>query len=581
MTGRFTSANTFVRYQSDALVLRLARFVWIMHLLTAALMGSLLLAHGDIPGSLVWLWMLWMVILGCVQGIVAIRGSNVAHFEGDLSGMVHIFDVSVILLACGYGALAFTPTGDAELSQFAGFIVGGGILTGVGTHNPRYRTLVVTLLIIIPLMALRAMIDNEGGRGLIAAGMLVVFLLLMLGLGWVLRGFSRRGFQLQWDKMQLAEQLEQQAVQLKIARAEADAANQAKSKFLAQASHDLRQPLHSMGLFLASLHHEKLTPRAREITDRLNQSVDILSELFSSLLDVTLMDTQQTEFAPVATPVRALLEDIQAEFAPTSPDHTIKIQCPADLHVHADPLILRRMVQNLVSNAIRHTEDGEIWLATAVTSNEVTISVQDSGQGIAASEQVRIFQEFERGMPVGSRTRGLGLGLSIVQRLANSSGVTISLRSEPGAGSVFSIGPFETTCAPARPVSDETASASDQSATGRVLIVDDDEPTLEATATILSKWGWDMDARTHLSASDIADMQPPDLVITDYDLGSGITGLDIIDQLRTRFSDLPALIISGSSTEETRERVRQAGFMLLHKPVRPVQLRSALIALID
>lgn len=579
MSGTFTSAETYSRYQSDALTLRLARFVWAMHLLTAGLMGGLVLSNGHLPTLLVVLWVLWMISLGCVQGVVSFRGSNIAQFEGDLSGVVRVFDVTTILLACGYGVLAFAPTGDAELDQFAGFIVGGGILTGVGTHNPRYRTLIVTLIIIIPLMALRALIDAEGGRGLIAAAMLIVFLFLMLGLGWVLRGFSRRGFNLQWDKIQLAEQLKSQAEQLKIARADAEAANLAKSKFLAQASHDLRQPLHSMGLFLASLQHEKLTPRAREITDRLNQSVDILSELFSSLLDVTLMDTQKTEFAPVATPLRALLEDIQAEFAPTSVEHSIRIECPDALFIRADALILRRMVQNLVSNALRHTKDGDITLSADVSPDGVSVRVQDSGPGIPDAEQIRIFQEFERGMPVGSGTRGLGLGLSIVQRLAQASGVSVSLHSKQGVGSAFSIGQFKTEDAPLHLTTDN-ADASDHSASGRVLIVDDDEPTLEATATILSKWGWDMDARTHLSTADVADMPPPDLVITDYDLGEGMTGLDVISRVRARFPDIPALIISGSSTEETRERVKQAGFTFLHKPVRPVQLRSALIALV-
>ncbi len=578
MANAIDTAEAYIRHQSDKLVLKNARFVWIMHLLTAALMGYLLIRHAPHPSWLIAAWMVWMTLLGLAQGVVAFRGRTASDSAGP--GML-AFDLVALALAAGYGFLAFAlvPTGDANLDQFVGFIITGGVLTGTGSYNLRFRTLATSTTLIMVLLAARSYLDNLDGRGLIMAGMLMIFLGLMLMLGLFLRNTSRRGFRLQWEKMRLADQLAAQAEELKLARAEADAANEAKSRFLAQASHDLRQPLHSMGLFLASLRHEKLSARADDIVDRLSQSVDVLSELFSSLLDVTLMDTQEVEVKPRSLKVSALLNDVVSEFEPSSPDHEFCVHADTHLNVVADPLILRRLIQNLVSNAVRHTRNGLITLNAERNDKGAWLSVTDSGPGIPKEDQERIFIEFERGLPVGNATRGLGLGLSIVRRLTRLSDLEISILSEPGQGACFKIGPLLITdddpiVAPAENVSPKESRPGQ-----RVLIIDDDQPTLEATAAVLSRWGWEIDARQALTADDVQTLTPPDLVISDYDLGQGVTGVEMIEMLRRRLGDIPALIISGSSTERTRNQVREAGYMLLHKPVRPVQLRSALIAL--
>lgn len=578
---RDETAESYIQHQGDALVLRNARFVWVMHVLTASLMGYLLLRHTPHPELLISVWVAWMIILGISQGVIAFLGLKTLQRDGSVSQIITGFDLVTVALAAGYGFLAFilVPTTDPNLDQFVGFIITGGVLTGTGSFNLRYRTLTLNITMIMTLLAARSFLENPDGRGVILAGMLMIFLVLMLLLGRFLRNTTRNGFRLQWEKLQLARQLAGQAEELKLARAEADAANEAKSRFLAQASHDLRQPLHSMGLFLASLRHEKLSTRADDIVDRLNQSVDVLSELFSTLLDVTLMDTQEVEVNPRPVLVRQIFEDVVSEFQPVSPEHSFEIRCEADLCLRADPLVLRRLIQNLVSNAVRHTKCGVITLIGSEAEGQVELSVSDSGDGIPEQDQKRIFIEFERGLPVGNATRGLGLGLSIVHRLAQLSGGQVTLTSRVGAGSCFSVGPF--------PVSEQSAGTTEEAVPvessavsgQRVLIVDDDRPTLEATATILSRWGWEIDARESVMASDLADMPEPDLVVTDFDLSEDVTGIDLIALLRTQFDELPALIISGSSTEQTRILVREAGFMLLHKPVRPAQLRSALIAL--
>ncbi|MEZ5999470.1 ATP-binding protein [Hyphomonas sp.] len=568
--------DAYVRYQGDALVLKLARFVWQMHILSAWLLAYVL--KGVVAPHLLWPWVVWMSVFGLVQAYVCFRGA--AHADaggGEVARYAAAFDTTAILLAMGWGWLAFMllPAEDTELRTFIGFIISGGVLTGTGTHNMRYPMLVITLSIIMLAQAARAFLDNPEGQRLVAAGMLVVFLLLMLGLGWVLRGFTWQGFVLQWEKMQLAEELE-------AAKAEAENANEAKSRFLAQASHDLRQPIHAMGLLLASQSDAQLPAETRQVFDRLKQSVDILSKLFTSLLDITLLDTQQIQPSFNAFSLSELIDNIVAEFAPAAKAAGCTLRAEAsETVIESDPLIVRRILQNLVSNAIRHGEGTDILVTTETTGNTISLLVRDWGPGIEAEEQARMFEAFERGGDVTDASNGVGLGLAIVRRLAELAGARVSVASKAGEGATFRVSMFTTAdhidpaVATAEPLATEPVSQ-----TGTALIVDDDHATLEATGALLASWGWDVDLRTTLSAEDMESLVRPDLIICDYDLRRSQTGLQIIQTLQDRLDRIPALIMTGSSSPETTAHIREAGLLVLLKPVRPAQLRSALISLV-
>lgn len=564
--------DEYVRYQGNALVLKLARFVWQMHVLSAILLVYVLKdAFGP---AMLWSWAIWMIILGVAQGIISFRGAAAANAGKPIGRYARVFDASAILLALGWGWLGFVlvPVDDIELRTFVGFIISGGVLTGTGTHNMRYPMLVTTLTIIMGAMAARAVLDNQGGQGVVSGLMLLLFLGLMLGLGWVLRGFTRRGFALQWDKMQLADQLE-------IARSDAEEANLAKSRFLAQASHDLRQPIHAMGLLLASLPDEPRSGPAEMVIGRLRQSVDVLSKLFTSLLDVTLLDTQQIAPAPQPIDLPALVDEVAAEFraAAEASGCTLRAESAAS-HIETDPLIMRRILQNLVSNAIRHGEGTDILITTRIDEAAAFLTVQDWGPGISKSDQARMFEAFQRGTSVTDATEGVGLGLAIVQRLAALVGASVSVSSDEGAGAAFTVGPFAIVeRAEAVPAPAPVATGADVS--GRVLIIDDDRATLEATGALLSGWGWDVDPTSSLTPEKITGIEKPDLVLSDYDLGRGRSGLDVVKDVRSAFGEVPALIMTGSSSPETRARIEAEGLLVLLKPVRPAQLRSAMISL--
>ncbi|MCA8900528.1 MAG: hybrid sensor histidine kinase/response regulator [Hyphomonas sp.] len=569
------SQDTYVTYQGNALVLKLARFVWQMHILSAFLLAFAL--HTVVAPELLWPWVVWMTAFGIAQAFVCFRGAAAADAGAPLDRFAHSFDATAILLALGWGWLAFMllPEENVELRTFVGFVISGGVLTGTGTHNMRYPMLVTTLTIIMMAQAARAFLDNPEGQRTIAAGMLVLFLMLMLGLGWMLRGFARRGFVLQWEKMQLAAELEE-------ARAEAERANEAKSRFLAQASHDLRQPIHAMGLLLASQSEADLAPDTRQIFSRLKQSVDILSKLFTSLLDITLLDTQQIRPSFHAFSLGEMINDIVTEFGPAARAAGCTLRTDAgDLAIESDPLIVRRILQNLVSNAIRHGEGTDILVSAETTPSGVELRVRDWGPGIEKEEQARLFEAFEKGGALTDASEGVGLGLAIVQRLAELADVKVSLTSKVGEGASFQVGPFnrasaDAAAAPA-PKAD-TARLPDR--TGTALIIDDDSATLEATGTLLASWGWEVDLRDALSTDDMESLSKPDLIICDYDLRRNRTGLQVIEALQEKFGGTPALIMTGSSSPETTAQIREAGLLVLLKPVRPVQLRSALISLV-
>lgn len=563
---------SFIQFNADRLVLNLARFVWQMHILSAMVLWFALRGHVD--PTILTFWAIWMWGWGLAQGWISFKGSAIAKQELPLQHWPRLFDLTAIMAALGYGYIGFAliPENNEPLGVFVGFVISGGILTGTGTHNMHYPMLVVTLLIIIPAQAARVLIENVGGQGGIAAGMLLAFMGLMLGLGWVLRTFTRRGFELQWEKTQLADALA-------VAKAEAEDANLAKSRFLAQASHDLRQPIHSMGLFLASLEREKLSDAGLAITNRISQSVDILAKLFNALLDVTLLDSGKLAPKLEAVGLRRLVDEVVLEFEPAAMAEGCQLNATgADMAIKSDPVLMRRIIQNLVSNAIRHGE-GEITIEITRHEDAAYLSVQDNGPGIAEAERERMYEMFERPGGISDAADGLGLGLAIVRRLASALETEVRLDPSSTRGARFLVGPLSITSEyipdPAQEKPPEAIARL-----GRVLVIDDSRATLEATGSLLEHWGWETETYTSLDDEAASKLGDIDLVITDYELGLGQTGLDTVQLIRKYAPNCPAVVITGSSTEQVQEAVQEAGLLLLLKPVRPIQLRSAILSLV-
>jgi signal transduction histidine kinase len=364
---------------------------------------------------------------------------------------------------------------------------------------------------------------------------------------------------------------------------ELELANAAKSRFLAMASHDLRQPLHALGLFVAQL-RTPLKPRERTKTiERVEAAVGEMNEMFNSLLDISKLDAGVLTPKIVDFPIARLLQKIETTFDQTAREKGLRLRVRrSDAWVRSDVLLLERIVLNLVSNAMRYTLRGGIIVGCRRRGEMLRIEVWDSGPGIPEGHRQNIFGEFFQ-LPGPERDRygGLGLGLAIVDRLRRLLDHEIELTSTVGRGSRFTI----LVPVAAEGVSTVEALRSSYPAAfaveGKVILIIDDAPiVLEGTSGLLGKWGYSVVT----AASDEAALiqlaergQRPDLIISDYHLANGKTGIEAIERIDGAFGAwIPAILISGDTAPERLRDAKDKGYILLHKPVDPMRLRAAM-----
>lgn len=368
-------------------------------------------------------------------------------------------------------------------------------------------------------------------------------------------------------------------------REEAEQANRAKSRFLAAATHDLRQPLHALGLFSAALRDRPLDPDQRVLVDRIFTSVDALESMCSALLDLSRLDAGHVQPVPVHCLLDPILRRVDLQFRPLAERKGLRfsLRMSGDA-VITDPALLDRMLSNLVANAVRYTTHGEVRIEATSESDQIVVRVADTGPGIPQDARERVFEEFVQ-LPGHGRdgAQGLGLGLAIVRRLAQRLGHGIELESVPGQGSTFGLRLPVGDAAQVRTLRTGGRDDAPWLVGRRVLVVDDDAAVREGAAALLAQWGcrvWV--ASCGEEALAICGPDSPDLLMVDLRLGSAAgDGLDLVRALHRRHGDaVPALIVTGDTSVEELERLRSAGFPVLHKPVRANRLRAALSQLL-
>jgi signal transduction histidine kinase/CheY-like chemotaxis protein len=400
--------------------------------------------------------------------------------------------------------------------------------------------------------------------------------------------FSQRVHVINRDELgALAANVNRTSEQLGCLYQKLELANLAKSRFLAAASHDLRQPLHALNLFLDQLRHERNQAERKQLLARIDTAVASMNELFNALLDISKLDAGVLAPSISDFPLDRLLKRIETTFTTAARDKGLRLRMVSSrAWVRSDFILLERILLNLVSNAVRYTERGGIVIGCRLRDGRLRIDVYDSGIGIPEDQRRNIFGEFYQ-LDGGKQecAGGLGLGLAIVDRLCGLLDHPIELSSRVGRGSRFSLSIPSVPAGAAPAEAPDTARALLVSERGKLIIViDDNESVRESTCGVLQRWGC-LVVTAHSEDAALIKLaelgKQPDLIISDYRLAHEKTGFELINRMRRACgAQIPAFLVSGDTTPERLREAHDSGYYLLHKPVMPITLRSVVTQLL-
>jgi signal transduction histidine kinase len=393
--------------------------------------------------------------------------------------------------------------------------------------------------------------------------------------------FNRMAAQLQELYATLEHKVEERTRQLELA-------NHAKSRFLAAASHDLRQPLHALGLFVAQLHGRISAGERKRLIAGMDAALSAMNELFTALLDISKLDAGALDPHITEFPVARTLKRIESTFAGAAREKGLSMRVvPCSAWVRTDFILLERIVSNLVSNAVRYTDNGGVVVGCRRRDGQLRIEVWDSGPGVPSDQHRDIFSEFYRlGKSDHDHRGGLGLGLAIVDRLCRLIDHSVDLTSTVGKGSCFSIGMHEV-CAAAEVNKPGLLSPTRMStANGKLVVVIDNDPlVLESMGGLIRSWGCSVVTGCTESAAlaELAEFNhPPNVIISDYHLQNGKNGIEAIKSMRNILSaPIPAFLMSGDINSEPLRKAHENGYSLLHKPIDPAALRAMLARMLN
>jgi len=404
-------------------------------------------------------------------------------------------------------------------------------------------------------------------------------------LGTLDAGFNEMAARLQASARDLEQRVDAATRELSLQRDTAEQATRAKTRLIAVASHDLRQPLHAIQLFTATLQRRVADADLRMVVGDLERAVTIMERLFDSLLDISRLDAGTLPVNPRAFPLQRLFSQLLAEHGDAAAQKHLRLHIRAtDVVLMTDELLLHRLLGNLVANAIRYTRKGMVLVRCRRGHgvHEVKIEVRDSGIGIARERQRDIFQEFyQLSTPQQAPAAGLGLGLAIVERLATLLGTKVDVRSAPGRGSVFAIRlPRVAVESLAKPEMASVSPPMHDAPRLPILVVDDDALVLAGNRALLAALGCDVTTANDIASAETAAAQlgsHPLLVMCDFWLRDGQRGVDFLRRLRSlTTAPVGAVLISGDTGPEPRRAASELGIPLLQKPVSPAKLRAVI-----
>jgi signal transduction histidine kinase/CheY-like chemotaxis protein len=470
-----------------------------------------------------------------------------------------------------------------------GAVLGGLNLTAV--YKPSFYGFVLPAL--LPLIARVALVGDA--VHLFIAGVMSVVRAFVVGFGHRLNDVLTRSLVIRYENIELIGELKARTRTALEARAAAEAANRAKSQLLAAASHDLRQPLHALGLYVAALAARARDADWRALVDHVESAANALELQFAQLIDLSRLDAGVLTPERADVPLAPMFARLRAEFAGEAAARGLSFAIVATrVTVRSDASLLERIVGNLISNAIRYTQRGGVVVGVRRHGSRIAIDVVDTGIGIAPADRERVFEEFFRVRSPGATTparRGMGLGLAIVRRFADLLGHDVALDSTLGSGSRFRVFVPRAAALASRPhrvraAPDIAHQARPPAFDGRVVaVVDDDPATVDAMRTLFETWGARVvggETPDALLAGLGVVERYPDLIVADLRLADERSGIDAVHRLRDELGcAIPAIIVSGDTGTRADREARSAGLALLPKPVIGSALRDAAAALLD
>jgi signal transduction histidine kinase len=542
-----------------------------------------------VPASKVIAWAAILLIFPVARGIYSAR--VLRELPADASGGLRFHMLSTFTGGIVVGAAAplfFDALSDDRRALLTMILVcwAAAAVSPMAAYARVYYAYVAPIVLQLAIAWATVGSNIDTGERFIA-GTLIVFA------GVILSFFARdservlrESFEIRYENERLIAALERERQEVAIARDKAEAANRAKSRFLAAASHDLRQPLHALSLYSAALSLQSGAGEAGSIGRSIDLSVQSLSALVDSLLDISKLDAGAIVPQLQRVSVRHVIDRIEPAFRSLAQEKRLEFRVSSvDAEVETDPVLLERILRNLVDNAMKYTTRGSVTLSAESVGDDVRLAVRDTGFGIAEHERERIFEEFYQvGNPERDRAQGLGLGLAIVRRLALLLGTEIELESEFGRGAEFAI---------RMPRSQRTASLTaaapsvheplpEPTLAGTHVLVIDDEPSIRVgMRTLLEAWGCHVTvAGGRAEAERLLDAHGLgfDVIVADFRLRQHENGIETIRDLRARIGeDVAALLISGDTAPERLREAHESGLPLLHKPVSADKLLEALV----
>jgi two-component system, sensor histidine kinase len=537
-----------------------------------------------------WLWV-WYALIAANQAarLVMVRAFRRENPSGArLRAWALRYTIGMAVGAAIFGSVAlFMFPLAGPLGQVFLMISVCGMAAGSITANAYHPPAMVAyfLFMLVP-MFLRLTFEGGFEYGLLAFSF-ASFLIVVLAFGRNQAQLIRRSIAMGYENIELVEELKAKTALAEAAQRKAEQASFAKSQFFAAASHDLRQPMQALGLYAASLRGTTHDPAASRQVDQILSSVDALESLFDELLDISKLDAGYVKPVPIHFAAQPLLERLGTAYAPLArKSGLVLVFDDAGAVLHTDSVLLERVLGNFLSNALRYTQTGSVTVRCVPLGESVRIEVVDTGQGIPYEEHERVFDEFyQLGNPERDRRKGLGLGLATVKRIAQLLGCQVSLDSAPGRGSVFRIDvPKGDPACIAAPAQAPSAEDVDTLHGKLIAVVEDEREVREGMTELLGLWRCKVvvasSAAEVLKELEQAGAQP-DAVIADYRLRAHENGVGAISALRSRYGEaLPALLVSGDTTQDIFKTASQARLPLLSKPVRAARLRAALAHLL-